>query len=174
MVIPHDERTYILTLHEQGRTPEYIAQALIERRALAEVIGVLQDRAAHTRSKEQEQAATHYVYLAPRTPDSEARQPVRVYLHDLPAFCAAHGLKQDRMEQVARGEIDEHRGWTQGPISLYHCPMTARALVVHRKDVEERMKGEAKNKPPVARTYSQQTGPTLLPATTFQPKETAR
>jgi hypothetical protein len=48
--------------------------------------------------------------------------------------------------------------------------MTPRSEVAHRKDVDERVKGQKKTQPAKLPTYSQSTAPTLLPTTTFQPE----
>jgi hypothetical protein len=140
----------------------------VHQQALSDVEGVLHDHAAHLRRSEMETVLQHYVFLTPRTQDSDARQPVKVYLRDVPAFCRAHGLSEKEMLRVARGEIDNHGGWSQGPISFLHCSMVSRALVVHRADGEERMRGAKKNQPRPTHPYTQATGPRLLPTTTFK------
>jgi len=134
MVIPHDERTFILELADQGRTPEDIAALLVQRRALVEVQGVLQDHTGRIVAQEIIQSKLHFVFYPPRR-EGEDPRAVRVYLHDLAAFCSQHKLNIADMERVAMGEIDEHRGWRQGPISALYCPMVSRALILHRADV---------------------------------------
>lgn len=163
MVIPHNERTFILELADQGHTPEDIAAALVQRRALVEVTGVLHDHAGTLSMAETVQAQWHYVFLPPQRAGEDIRA-VRVYLHDMAAFCSQYGLREKEMEKLAKGEIDEHRGWRQGPISLIWCPMVSRGMVLHQAEVA------------AAHTYTPATirmvpfmPPTQLPATTYKP-----
>jgi len=170
MVIPHDERTFILDLHTQGKSPEYIAAALTQRRALAEVAGVLHDHEGHVQYGEYVRAMEHFTFMPPKVAGSITIQPVKVFTRDLSAFCTAHKLSEKEMLRVARGEIDAHKGWRQGPISAMYCPMTPRAMIVHQEDVKERMLEQKSLHPgPTTHKSNQAESPTMLPPTTFQP-----
>jgi hypothetical protein len=167
MILPHDERTFILDLHNQGKSPEQIAAALTQRRALAEVQGVLHDHAGNLQQSELLQSMMHYVFLPPRKEDEDI-QPMRVYLKDFPAFCTRHNLSEKDMQRVALGELEAHRGWKQGPLSAMYCAMVSRALVTHQEDVRQTMLG-AKKASPAQSTRTVTHSPVSLPPTTFQP-----
>jgi hypothetical protein len=170
MILPHDERTFVLNLHDQGKSPDYIAAALTQRRALAEVEGVLHDHAGNIQYSEYVRAMEHYVFLPPKVAGSITIQPVKVFTPDLAAFCTHHKLSEKEMLRVANGEIDEHRGWRQGPLSAMYCRMVARGMVVHQEDVKEIAQGlKAANPGPTTHKSNQAESPTMLPAQTFQP-----
>jgi hypothetical protein len=170
MILPHDERTFVLNLHDQGKSPDYIAAALTQRRALEEVQGILHDHAGHIQYSEYVRAMEHHVFLPPKVAGSITIQAMKVFTRDLSAFCKAHGLSEKEMLRVAAGEIDAHRGWRQGPLSAMYCKMTPRALILHRADVQEIAQGlKAANPGPTTHKSNQANSPTVLPATTFEP-----
>src|SRR5690348_1093972 len=66
MIIDHNDRTYVLDLHAQGKSPDYIAAALTQRRVLAAVMGVLRDHAGNLHQSELVRSMMHYVFMPPR------------------------------------------------------------------------------------------------------------
>ncbi|HEY7340979.1 MAG TPA: hypothetical protein VH591_08865 [Ktedonobacterales bacterium] len=114
---------------------EQIALDLFKAGQLADLTREVQDyyRALRTSRHYGQlvQERLHFVFLRPlpkgakptvvsenpslKIVDMPQRQPVKVRLLDLDAFCAAEKLDRDAMYRVGMGEDKEHKGWTRRP-----------------------------------------------------------
>lgn len=66
-------------------------------------------------------------------------------VHSLAAFCEEHGLDEPAMRAVAKGEADDHEGWSCGELEEYDSPAEAQSRggePAHEQAEEETELGE--------------------------------
>ena len=135
MSITIEERSWIAEQLESGQTPDAVTDALVHRRARADVDEVVRflDSAEQGHRREMEHA--YYAILAPQpeptlTEDAAGvqtltyppRQEYMVLVANLAAFCKEHGLDLKKMEQVVAGRLQDYKGWASaGNNGNYFC-----------------------------------------------------
>jgi hypothetical protein len=133
--VRHDEQQYVRGLLEAGQSIEDAAEALVMRRAIAEVEKIKQgmvNAAGWAQEEAQRRSQWYYTLYAPREkpvkikegqrmPDGTiperdlwqqpGRQAYKVLVTDLPAFCKSHKLNLEAMTELVKGKRWEVNGW---------------------------------------------------------------
>jgi hypothetical protein len=132
--VKYEEQQYVISLLSAGTSVDDAAEALVMRRAVAEVVRVAQDmqtQAGYAQEAAQRRAQWHYTLYAPEKPpvkiksggrvsggatetdlyQRQARQAYKVLVDDLPAFCKDQKLDLAAMTEVVNGKRWEHKGW---------------------------------------------------------------
>jgi hypothetical protein len=132
--VKNDERQYVLSLLQAGQSTEYAAEALVLRRAVAEVEEVAAYAVRLDRAQEANALRMSLYYYTLYAPQEKAvkvrdgarlgdgtveaelwqrpgRQAYKVLVSDFPAFCKERRLNLDAMTELVKGKRWDVNGW---------------------------------------------------------------